>query len=172
MPLANTIIMPANMPGATTAAKPRAARFTGEASRRKAIARAATQRGPLTQNPIWEFVTVSLPIRTVNSLNERAHWGKKAARAARERGMTRMYLARLQPLPPLPWLVTLTRIGRGTRQMDDDGLAASLKHIRDEIAACGGVDDGKRELIRFVNEQERGAAYAVAVRIEHRSDNQ
>ena len=48
--------------------------------------------------------------------------------------------ARTQPLPPMPLLVTITRVG--PRRLDDDNLDAACKYVRDQIAAHVGVDDG------------------------------
>jgi hypothetical protein len=164
MPLANTIILPCDLIGSRRCDSPaRAPRFTGPVSRRKAVDRSSFSTQPLHQSGSVPFLRAILPIRTVNSLNTREHWGTKSTRAKRERNQVRYELTKLQPLPALPWVVVLTRIGKGTRPMDDDGLAASLKHIRDEVAACAGVDDGKTTRITFRCAQQRGETYGVVV---------
>jgi hypothetical protein len=171
MTLANPIIMPGNMPGQQPATKPRAKRFEGPTSKRKAIARARIAPQPLRQDANTGIVCESLPIRTVNPNNgsHGSHWGV-TKRREREHNVTRYCLAAVQPMPPLPWLVRLTRCGRGTRKMDFDGLVASLKAVRDEIAACAGVDDGDEKQIEFEYAQRHEPAYSVAVAIETRRE--
>jgi hypothetical protein len=143
----------------TTPAKPaRAARFTGDHSRRKAWVR-EMDRGPGIFAPMY------LP----NPSNTREHVMARARRAKRQRDgaatlayvlIGKQYGSRAG-LPPRV-LVTLTRYG--TRPMDSDGLVASLKHVRDGVADAVGIDDGRHDLIRFVAVQE--LARFAGVRIE------
>lgn len=66
----------------------------------------------------------------------------------------------------LPVLVTMTRVG-GAKRMDDDGLATSLKFVRDRIAAALSVDDGDTRKVRFRCRQRPGWGRArVLVRVE------
>jgi hypothetical protein len=60
--------------------------------------------------------------------------------------------------------VKLTRVGAG--EMDDDGLRAALKSVRDGIASAFRIDDGSK-LIRWEYEQRRcpRGEYAVEVAI-------
>lgn len=74
-------------------------------------------------------------------------------------------LLKHDPLPPLPARITLTRVGRGTRPMDFDGLVNSLKSVRDAVARHYDVDDGS-DLYRWEYKQERGKEYAVVIMIE------
>jgi hypothetical protein len=148
--------------------KPRAKRFTGKASEKKRIAMARVAAQALRQSPDVGRVVASLPIRTVNPNNgSHGHWSITAKRREREHNVTRYVLAALVPMPPLPWHVKLTRCGRGTRRMDFDGLVASLKIPRDQIAQCAGVDDGNEKQIVFEYAQRREAAYGVEVIIDH-----
>ena len=66
--------------------------------------------------------------------------------------------------PPGPWRVTITRDGRGT--MDDDGLAAAGKAVRDAVAAWLGVDDSPAAPVAWHYCQRRAKGYAVTVRVE------
>jgi len=108
--------------------------------------------------------TFYLPIRTVNPLNTREHWSKRAKRSKAERRAA--YLATYNvPLWPsrVPIMVSLTRIA--PRKMDCDGCTASFKAIRDGIADKLGVDDGS-ESIRFSCAQRKGKEYGIEVTIE------
>lgn len=64
--------------------------------------------------------------------------------------------------PALPCLVTLTRLGP-SNGLDDDNLAGALKAIRDQIAEWLGVDDRKREVVRYQYEQQRAEAWGVRI---------
>ena len=64
-------------------------------------------------------------------------------------------------LPPLPVVVTITRIG--PRRLDNDNLESACKYVRDEIARAYGVDDGS-PLYNWQCEQRIGD-YAVEVEI-------
>lgn len=105
-------------------------------------------------------------LRTINALNSREHWSKRSKRAQVERTAVNWHW----PLGSLKdgleakqgVLVTFTR--RGPRRMDDDGLSASLKAVRDAVAKRLGVDDGESR-VAFLYKQEKGD-YGVNVRIE------
>jgi hypothetical protein len=61
-------------------------------------------------------------------------------------------------------VVTITRIG--PRQLDSDNAVGSAKHVRDQVAACLGLDDGDKRLTWNV-EQAKGP-FGVKIRIESR----
>lgn len=111
--------------------------------------------------------TVELPIRTVSEANQREHWGKKAARAKKQRKATAtLLLAKFGKAVPRvrpPDCITLTRIA--PRSLDSDNLAGSFKAIRDGIQDWCGVND--RDLV-FVYAQRRGkpGEYAVEIAME------
>lgn len=65
-------------------------------------------------------------------------------------------------IPPLPLLVTITRIG--PRTLDDDNLASACKYVRDEIAKVVGVDDGSNQYT-WRYEQIKGMKYGVNIEI-------
>ena len=113
------------------------------------------------------MTVIVLPLRVINPLNVREFWAKRAKRTAAHRLAVRVALLGLDlPPPPLPCVVTFTRIA--PRPFDDDGLAASMKGCRDSVAAHYGVDDGPRGPIQWVYAQRRGKPreYAVEVRLE------
>ena len=89
-----------------------------------------------------------LPTRLVNGLNRREHWAPTARRAQLQRdgvaaavhaALGRTY--RIQAPPSQPKRVIFeARVGR---LMDDDGLQAALKHVRDGLQDCGLIhNDG------------------------------
>ncbi len=120
-------------------------------------------------------MTFLIPIRTKNGLNQRIHWAVRAKQVKAERQATRAAwlraarTARLLAVIALdlgddgPGLsVTLARIA--PRQMDDDNLRGSLKAVRDEVAACLGVDDGDAR-VTWAYGQERGEPKQYGVRV-------
>lgn len=110
---------------------------------------------------------VVLPVRTVTESNAKEHWRTRHARAGNQRAITGTGMGRLRAahgLPPFPVAVRLVRLAPGTRPMDDDNLPSAMKHVRDEIAAAYGVDDGDRRW-RWSYDQERAGGYGVRVEI-------
>jgi hypothetical protein len=67
------------------------------------------------------------------------HW-RQLTKIKNEQKLATKVCIHNQIIPPLPLLVTITRIG--PRRLDDDNLASSCKYVRDQIAAAVGVDDG------------------------------
>lgn len=110
------------------------------------------------------MIEVRVPIRTVNSTNERAHWAVKAKRAKAERQAVGWLLKGLEA-PPLPCSVTITREGMNRRLLDGDGLQSAGKHVRDAVAVWLGVDDAdKRVTWRY--DQTPATPYAVLITVE------
>lgn len=107
--------------------------------------------------------TITLPLRTINALNAREHWRKRARRAKKERLLA--YCATPAGLS-LPLTVNLKRLA--PRLMDDDGLTASFKAIRDGIADKVQVNDGNPELA-FRYSQEKSKSYAIEIVISARA---
>jgi hypothetical protein len=108
------------------------------------------------------MICVHLPIRTVNSTNERCHWSVKSKRAKAERFAANGILCS-RPRPALPCVITLTR--EGSRDMDGDGLQASFKAIRDGVADWLGIDDGDPR-IDWRYRQKRSKGYGVIIMVE------
>lgn len=110
-------------------------------------------------------------LRTVSAPNAREHPHAKARRVKGERARVAIALRAFKRLGGAGPLVSQLRAGgqviltrRGPGDLDDDNLAASLKGVRDEIAAWLGVDDGDRR-IRYIPRQQPGNAYAVDVHL-------
>lgn len=80
-----------------------------------------------------------IPIRLQSLANTRMHWWAMARLKKQQRNATRLSLIG-KPVPHLPVVVTITRIG--PCKLDDDNLAAACKYVRDQIAEHIGVDDG------------------------------
>lgn len=107
---------------------------------------------------------ILVPIRTIPGMNVREHWRARAKRVKAEREAVAWVLTTqaLQEYPQPPLKVTLTRIGP-SNGLDDDNLAGALKSVRDQVAQWLGVDDRKREIVRYAYEQERGKEWAVRI---------
>jgi hypothetical protein len=124
-------------------------------------------------------ITAKIPVRLVNALNQREHWGARAARANTQRKAACLTMYRAMPAPTMAaelkaggidwgsvrFVITITR--RGGRRMDDDGLTASAKHVRDGIADYLGIDDGDKRL-KWVYAQDKApkGEHFVTVSIE------
>lgn len=121
-------------------------------------------------------VEIEIPVRLVSLLNTREHHMARARRAKQQRSLARLQtIARLCRSPL--WarvangcgiVVTITRIG--PRELDDDNLAGSAKHVRDGIADALGIDDGS-DLVTWLYAQSKGFPheYGCQVRIEQRA---
>jgi hypothetical protein len=120
-------------------------------------------------------LALTLSLRTRNPLNGgtgdtklaqiiRSQERARHRKVARADVLEAMRLNGLCALDLVPAVVKLTRVSAG--HMDDDGLAAALKGVRDGIAQALGVDDGGR-FIQFVYGQHKGPKkqYAVDVLI-------
>lgn len=93
-------------------------------------------------------------LQTRGGMNAREHHQARARRVRAERSTVGWFL-RGQPKPALPCVVTLTRIAPSSG-LDDDNLASACKSIRDAFAEWVGVDDKRRDVVRYAYEQERG----------------
>jgi len=111
-------------------------------------------------------VSVWLPMRLKNPLNVSEHWRVRSKRAKMQRTTAFYRLAGIaKPTPPV--VVTITRMYSGRCQpMDDDGLSAACKNLRDGVADSYNSDDSKKSGLRFVCQQERAADNLVHIVIE------
>jgi len=95
------------------------------------------------------------PFHLPSSANYRGHTRdrKRTRRIAHQRGETLLFLRSKAKKPMLPGArVTLVRIA--PRNLDeDDNLPISMKHIRDGVCQWLGVDDRRREVVRFIYDQ-------------------
>ncbi len=103
-------------------------------------------------------------LRVNNPCNTRRHWRVVAREGREAKAAVARSLATKAPPAGARWVVTLTREGRGV--LDDDNLAATLKHARDAVAAWLGTGDAPSAPVAWRYEQRRAAGYAVAVRVE------
>lgn len=105
--------------------------------------------------------------------NLRGHWRSLQRRKDKEKQVTAWMLASMAPLPPLPCVVTLTRLG--PRELDDDNLPGAFKYVRDTIATALGTHDGPSAPVRWVYAQRRttvkdASRYGFTITIEHDED--
>jgi hypothetical protein len=98
--------------------------------------------------------SVVVPLRTVPGLNVREHFAVRAKRVRKERHATAWVLRSVQR-PAVPCSVILTRLAPSSG-VDDDNLVGALKGVRDEVAAWLGVDDRRRDQVRYRYAQARG----------------
>lgn len=97
---------------------------------------------------------LALPLKTVNRTNAREHWGETAKRTKRERNTVALLLKpKLSELGSTRLVVSMTRVG--PNELDDDGLRAALKGVRDGIAAALRIDDAS-PLVRWDYSQRKG----------------
>lgn len=115
----------------------------------------------------------TLPIQTKNPNNKREHWRPVAARAKAQRVATHLMMRATAGIPAarIIWLekggvtVTMTRVG--PRDLDTDGLAASLKACRDGVADGLKLENDNDPRISWLYAQRRGP-YAVEIEITER----
>lgn len=107
-------------------------------------------------------------IKTKNGLNQRQHWRTVSKRAIEIKSATAIALSAQAGVRGhhvrRPCVVVMTRSSTGV--LDDDGLASSLKHVRDAVAEWLGVDDGDTGAVRFKCEQGTGKRGVHGVQIE------
>lgn len=117
-------------------------------------------------------LVIDVPLRCPNFANQRLHFRVKAKLVAQQRETVTYVLLGVDwsalPKPSIdePWQVTLTRLG--PRELDDDGVVASLKACRDAIAAFIAVDDKLRNVVRYAYEQEKSKAFGVRIEVSLR----
>lgn len=116
-------------------------------------------------------MTITVPIKLVSEANlaSSRHWRYRSNRTKAQRQVTAMIMRKEffhRAKPSVPCTVTIVRIA--PRELDDDNLAGSGKHVRDEIAAFLGVDDKPGSGVTWRYEQRRGKPreYACEIRFE------
>lgn len=83
-----------------------------------------------------------------------AHWGRRHKRVAEERDLVSWALVG-KPKPATPCRIQIVRIAP-SNGLDDDNLASACKGVRDALAQWMGVDDRRRDLVRYSYDQLRG----------------
>lgn len=120
-----------------------------------------------------DFVEFEVPVRLVSLLNAREHHMAKARRAKKQREAARMCALSCTLFGDIapaiagghPLRVTITRIA--PRQLDDDNLAGSAKHVRDGIADALGIDDRDMRVQWMYGQMAGGVGrYSCMVRID------
>lgn len=101
-------------------------------------------------------VLVEIPLRLGNGLNDHRsnHWGGRSKRVESERDSIAWSLVG-KTRPELPCKIQITRIAP-SNGLDDDNLAGACKAVRDQLAKWIGVDDRRKDIVRYVYENERG----------------
>jgi hypothetical protein len=118
-------------------------------------------------------IKFTIPVKTTNPLNgsqgrTRGAVLAKAAQRKKQRNAARLCAMATHPLEPGEMLwdpaILLTRVSAGT--LDTDGLAASLKSIRDGLADWLGVaDNDPRVTWSYAQRKGKRREYSVEVEI-------
>lgn len=110
---------------------------------------------------------VTIAHKLVSAANLRAGAGGfgRSGRAREHRELGRLAVAANGPVPALPVVVTLVRVG--PRALDDDNLAFAFKAVRDGVADALGVKDHDPR-VSWAYAQEKGE-YAVRIEVAPRS---
>ena len=111
------------------------------------------------------MIAVRIPLQTINPLNKREHHMVRCRRVKSEREAT-AWAFMGQRVPDLPVDVALTR--EAARTMDTDGLAASFKGVRDQVAEWLGLDDADPR-VSWSYAQAKAKGFNVLVEIKPRS---
>ncbi len=115
---------------------------------------------------------LTVPIRTVSGMNAREHPQARAKRVKSERHAVGWALRQFRnERPPLPCVVTLTRIGPTNGLDPFDNLPSAFKGCVDALAEWLGVDDRKSDSVRYQCKQERGKEWAVRIEMEPAPNN-
>lgn len=115
-------------------------------------------------------------IRTLSENNARERWQVRAARRKKQRQAVRAawdslpWQCRQHGALEFPLVVTLVRVA--PRKLDGDNLQGALKAIRDEVAACLGVDDGDEEAVTWEYKQRKDGPgeYGVVAKFKARNE--
>lgn len=104
--------------------------------------------------------TVTFPLRTYSTLNQRVHWLVRAKRTKSEREATGFMVVKMPTV--LPCTVRLVRLA--ARELDSDNLQGCFKAARDAVAQKLGVDDADPR-ITWEYAQERAKGFAVRIEV-------
>lgn len=118
---------------------------------------------PTIRQPSVKEVSIEMTLPSL--ANKRMKWQKLVRIKNEQKERVARALKLVEPLPPFPVAVTVTRVG--PRPMDYDNLVSSIKYVRDQVAEAVGVDDGDPGY-QWTYRQELGKKYLVTIRIESR----
>ena len=122
-----------------------------------------------------KHLIVSMRMSLPNFANVRMHYMQRAKVIARQREIVTEALVmhdwpdelrRSRPTLDTPWTVYLVR--GSPHLMDDDGVPASLKGVRDAFAAFVGVDDKHRDVVRYVYQDAKAKHVGLQIYVEVR----
>lgn len=114
---------------------------------------------------------MTLPIRLYSITNIRA-WKVNNRHSKEQRAQIAAWLHGWAGLlaSALPLSITITRIA--PRDLDNDNLQASAKHVRDAIARIIGLDDRDPRITwETVLQERRPKTYAIRIQITHRKES-
>lgn len=106
-------------------------------------------------------MNVEIPMVLPSVANQRLHWAAKARQVKQQRNAVAWVLGN-RPRPPLPVVVTLTRVA--PRTLDGDNLQGAFKGVRDQVAAWLGCDDADPR-VTWAYAQTKGKPPRVVVSI-------
>lgn len=115
------------------------------------------------------MIKIEIPIK-IQSINIKSHWAKSYIKNKKAQAAI-LYFITPHNRPPLPCLVTLTRIA--PREFDYDNLVSSFKNTRDTIAdwlipglAPGRADGDKRITWEYKQEKRNPKEHALRIEIK------
>ena len=110
------------------------------------------------------MIELLLPVKTVNELNgSHCHWRTVASRRKHIRRQSVWAMATAKK-PALPCVIRLTRLSAGV--LDDDGLRAALKSVRDGIADSLDIaDNDNRVRWDYAQAKCKRGEYGVRIQI-------
>ena len=112
--------------------------------------------------------SVTLPIRTKNTLNGREHWRITHKRSKEQRSLVALAMVSItrQWDGVTPLVVTVMRIAPSNGLDPHDALPASQKQVVDGVADALGLKNDRDPRVTWAYEQTRGQPKQHAVRIQ------
>lgn len=102
-------------------------------------------------------------MRLVSELNAREHWSVRQRRVRRQKRILLGALAAVRQPKGKHWEVTIERVG--VRNLDDDNLAGSAKHLRDAVAEWLGTGDAITDPVTWRVAQTLAQKYGCTITI-------
>jgi hypothetical protein len=103
------------------------------------------------------MITWEIPMKTISEANSTWHWSRRRKLHLVQKEWIRIYFHNEKPKIKIPCEITLIRCS--PRSLDSDNLQASLKYVRDSVAAGifpglrPGEADGKKGMIWKYDQQ-------------------